>query len=33
MWKEKVKMIPIIIGATGTISKSHTIPEQCTRIA
>jgi hypothetical protein len=29
MWKMKVKVMPVIIGATGSISKSlQTVPEQ-----
>jgi len=34
MWNVKAKVIPVIIGATGTISKSlKTVPEQHTEKA
>jgi hypothetical protein len=33
MWNVKAKVIPVIIGATGTVSKSlQTVPEQHTGI-
>jgi hypothetical protein len=32
-WNVIAKVIPVIIGATGIISKSQTIPEQHTRKA
>ena len=33
MWNVQAKVIPVIRGATGTFSKSRTIPEQHTRRA
>jgi len=30
MWNVKANVIPVIIGATGTISKSLAVPEQQT---